>query len=64
MWIGWNKNDPRPEVETEIWATGDLQHWTFYAATNGETYPIPMTERQQFFRVRNRLGDQFSDWNN
>lgn len=60
----WDKNDSRPEVETQIYATSDLRDWTFYGATNGESYPVPATEQQQFFRVRNKLGEQYSEWNN
>lgn len=61
--LRWSKMYPYPEIETQIYTTSDLRNWTLYGTTNGNSYPIQMTEQQQFFRVRNKLVDHYSDWN-
>lgn len=61
--LTWDKNDPDPATLTEVWASSNLTTWTLktnVAGTNRVT--LPATNRAEFFKIRNRLGSQVSDW--
>ena len=59
----WDKMDPNPATTTEIWSSTNLIFWslkTNVAGTNRVT--LPATNKQEFFKARNNLAGQVSDW--
>ena len=65
--LTWDKNEPDPNVTTEVWASTNLTTWTLrtnVAGTNRVT--LPRDKQAEFFKIRNRLqigtNAIFSDW--
>lgn len=59
----WTVNETAPGVVTEVWSSTNLTTWTLrtnVVGTNRVT--LPADQPQEFFKVRNRLGSQVSDW--
>lgn len=61
--LAWDKMDSNPSTITEIWSSTNLISWTLktnVAGTNHVT--LPATNKQEFFKARNNLNGQVSDW--
>jgi hypothetical protein len=58
----WDKNDLHPETVTEIWASTNLKDWAKVGEASEPRFEVWASERQQFFKIRNRLGAELSDW--
>jgi hypothetical protein len=71
--LSWTKGDPHPETVTQVWVA--LEVWTdppeaMIAAGRGTMLgefaephcELPATGIQNFFIIRNRLGNELSDW--
>lgn len=60
--LAWDKNDPHPETVTQVWQTTDLQDWTLFGEYGEPHCTVTANQSQQFFKIRNRNGAEFSDW--
>lgn len=60
--LEWDVNDSRPGVVTEVWGTTNLVDWYHVTNAVGGWVRLPRDKPQEFFKVRNRLGDEVSDW--
>lgn len=61
--LQWDTVETDPATITEVWASTNLTIWTLrtnVAGTNRVT--LPATNAAEYFKIRNRLGDQVSDW--
>lgn len=62
LWLLWEKNDSNPQTVTEVWQTTDLQDWSLFGEFIEPPCVVTANQQQQFFKIRNRLGEEFSDW--
>lgn len=61
--LQWVKADPDPDTITEVWSSTNLHNWTLRTNVAGtNTVTLPRDKPQEFFKIRNRLGDLVSDW--
>ncbi len=61
--LSWDVNEPTPGTITEVWSSPDLKSRTLktnVVGTNRVTFPCD--QPAEFFKVRNRIGEQVSDW--
>jgi hypothetical protein len=60
--LEWDKGDAHPETVTQVWASGDLNVWTLIGEFAEPRCEVPANQAQQFYKIRNRLGTELSDW--
>lgn len=60
--LEWNKNDSHPETVTQVWASGDLVNWMIYGEFAEPHCEVQANQPRQFYKIRNRLGNELSDW--
>jgi hypothetical protein len=61
--LEWSPNYAHPETVTEIWSTTNLaQPFELRQTVAGASVTLPQ-QPQEFFLIRNRLGDHVSEWN-
>ncbi len=58
--ISWGKGEPG--AITEVWTSPDLCDWQLFAEVLGSGVQLPATQPAQYFKIRNRLGEEVSDW--
>jgi hypothetical protein len=62
IWLEWDKGDEHPETVTQVWASGDLNVWTMIGEFAEPRCEVSANQAHQFYKIRNRLGAEFSDW--
>lgn len=64
--LAWDVLDANPATVSELWSSPDFASWTLRATVPRtgpvSTITLPATNHAEFFKVRNRLGDEVSDW--
>ena len=60
--IAWDKNDTNPATVTEVWTTTNLSLWTLKTNVAGSNVTLLADKPQEFFKIRNNLFGQVSDW--
>jgi hypothetical protein len=58
----WEKNDLHPETVTQVWQSGGLVNWTLLGEFSEPRAEIIADKAQQFYKIRNRLGNELSEW--
>lgn len=58
--LAWDKNTA--EAITEVWSTTNLVDWELRTNVTGSNVTLAADKPQEFFKVRNRVGNQVSDW--
>jgi hypothetical protein len=71
--LEWDKSDPHPETVTQVWQAPEV--WsdppepmiaaglgTLVGEFSEPRCEVPATGERMFYIIRNRLGDEFSDW--
>ena len=60
--LEWDMNDEHPETVTQVWQSPTLVDWTLFGEFGEPTCTVTADQPQMYFKIRNRLGNQFSDW--
>lgn len=60
--LEWNKNDSHQETVTQVWATEDFETWELFGEFAEPYCLIEANRPRQFFKIRNRLGNELSEW--
>ena len=61
--LRWQVNEPSSGTITEVWASTNLHNWTLRTNVIGtNTVTLPRDKPAEYFKIRNRLGSQVSDW--
>jgi hypothetical protein len=60
--VTWDKNEPHPDCVTQLWASGDLVTWSLLGEFATPRADVFADQPRQFYKARNRVGSQFSEW--
>jgi len=60
--LAWDKNDPHPETLTQVWQSADMNGWQLRSEHALPGCVVAVTNQQQFYKIRNRRGTEYSDW--
>jgi hypothetical protein len=60
--LEWDKNDDHPETVTQVWQSPTLTSWTLYGEFAEPTCQVTADQPKMFYKIRNRLGNQVSEW--